>query len=366
MNQNEVSLFIKQQCDKLYKPDSPGIAVAVVSNGELLCSHAAGSANIEHGILITPHTIFDIGSAAKQFTAFAIAILVHEDKISLEDDIREHLSFVPDFGEPIRIRHLIYHTSGLHNHFPLFRFAQHCYTIKDVHRLVQNQTKLEFSPGERFAYNNTGYSLLTSIIEQVTGQSFPHWMKSRIFDQLDMKNTLVNDNYMQIIRDCAQAYSPDHAYGYIKDMQAYPIGSGAVFSNILDLAKWIGNLGTGKVGGTDVIESIQEQGKLNDGDTIPYAFGLFKGDIYGAPLIEHGGEARGFGSAISFLPIQKTGIVVLANSSEFDVWGMVRSFYNNIIFQQYHTDSKLQKKKVTIQAICAKKSVKNLIKFQNA
>lgn len=334
MNKQKVSTFIRQLCAEWNRPDSTGVSVAIISEGELIFAHGVGSANLEHQIPITPETIFDIGSASKQFTAFAIAMLIGDKQIAMDDNIRDYLPDIPDLGYPITVRHLIHHTSGLRNHSPLLRFAQTDYTIQDVRRLVQYQTQFEFRPGDQFEYNNTGYGLLAALVEQITEQPFSSWTKSHIFDPLHMKNTLVNDDYTQIIRNVAQGYSPDHANGYKKDMQASPVGPGGVFSNVLDLTRWIENLGSGKVGGPQVLDQIQEQGVLNNGETLPYAFGLFTGKIHDIPMIEHGGEARGFRSAISYLPTKKTGVVILANSSDCDVWGLVRNIYDGVVFNR--------------------------------
>ena len=177
------------------KPDSPGCAVAVVRGGTILYAKGYGMADLEHGIPITPRTVFYIGSVGKQFTAYAVVRLAQQGKLSLDDEIHKYLPELHDFGRPVTIRHLIHHTSGLRDYFELLSLAgtrqEDLVTQKDLLRMIWKQRELNFSPGERHLYSNSNYALLATIVERVTGESFRDWMARNVFAILDMNQTQV-------------------------------------------------------------------------------------------------------------------------------------------------------------------------------
>ena len=169
-------------------PGSPGAAVAVLKEGEIVFSRGYGSAQLEYGIPITPATIFHVASVSKQFTAFAVTLLAQEGRLSLDDDIRKHLPEVPDFGSTITLKHLLHHTSGLRDQWEALAMAgwrlDDVITTEHILSMVRNQKELNFEPGEEHLYCNTGYTLLGEIVARVTGQSFSAWTKENLFDPL--------------------------------------------------------------------------------------------------------------------------------------------------------------------------------------
>jgi CubicO group peptidase (beta-lactamase class C family) len=164
--------YVKQKVG----PKSPGVALAVVKDGELVLKQGWGLANLEYDIPITPATVFDAASVSKQFTAFAIALLIQQGKLSLEDDIRKYLPELPDYGARITLRHLLSHTSGLRDQWMLLALAGkgngNIVSQADVVKLIERQQELLFSPGEAFLYCNSGYTLLTEIVAKVSGKPF--------------------------------------------------------------------------------------------------------------------------------------------------------------------------------------------------
>src|SRR5438132_578380 len=167
------------------RPDSPGCALAVVRDGEIVYHRGYGLANLEYEIPITPATIFHVASVSKQFTAMAVLLLAQEDKLSLEDDIRQHVPEVPDFGKTITLRHLIHHTSGLRDQWDLLRLAgwrmDDVITEGDILSLVRRQKELNFPPGAEHLYCNTGYTLLALAVQRVTGQSLRDYAEASLF-----------------------------------------------------------------------------------------------------------------------------------------------------------------------------------------
>ena len=186
------------------KPDSPGAAVAVTRDGEIIYKHGYGTANLEYDIPITPTTIFDIASVSKQFAAFAIATLSHEGKLSLDDDIRTYLPDVPDFGNTITIRHLLHHTSGLRDWVQSLVVAgdmmDDVISFNHILKMVRHQKALNYEPGTAYSYSNTGYNLLAEIVEIVTGNSFREWTDANIFKPLGMTNSHFHDDYEMILK----------------------------------------------------------------------------------------------------------------------------------------------------------------------
>jgi len=156
------------------RPDSPGCSLAVVRDGKILYKRGYGMANLELGIPITPQSVFYVGSVSKQFTAFCIALLAREGKLALDDDIRQHIPETPDYGNPVTIRHLLHHTSGIRDYLELENIAgidAGSYHEQDVLELLARQKSLNFAPGEEYLYSNGGYFLLGIIVKRASGRS---------------------------------------------------------------------------------------------------------------------------------------------------------------------------------------------------
>ena len=187
------------------KPDSPGAALSVIRDGEIIYKRGYGMANLEYDIPIAPTTIFDIASVSKQFAGFAIATLLHEGKLALDDDIRMHLPDVPDFGTKITIRHLVHHTSGLRDWVQALVIAggqmDDVISFKHILKMVRRQRELNFEPGTAFLYSNTGYNLLAEIVEKITGDTFREWTDANIFKPLAMTNTHFHDDHEMIVKN---------------------------------------------------------------------------------------------------------------------------------------------------------------------
>jgi CubicO group peptidase (beta-lactamase class C family) len=166
-----------QKIDSLFTSwnvsNHPGGSVLVSKDGKTIFSKSYGLANIEYEVPNTNNTLFNIGSISKQFTAMGIVLLEQQKKISIDDDIRKHISELPDFGEIITIRHLLHHTSGLRDLHGLLGLAgwrsEDLETNEDVYRIIKNQKELNFKPDDEFLYSNTGYILLAKIIENLSG-----------------------------------------------------------------------------------------------------------------------------------------------------------------------------------------------------
>ena len=300
-------------------PDAPGAAVVVVRYGEVLYRGGYGSANLEYGLPVTPTTVFDIASVSKQFAGMAIAMLVEEGAISLDEDIRTYIPEVPDFGETITVRHLVHHMSGIRDWPGTLAVAgwrmDDVITFDQILRMVWNQRALNFDPGSQYSYSNTGYNLLTELVARVSGMSFREWTEQNIFVPLEMWDTHFQDDHTELVPNRAVAYGrSDSAFTNLANSLT-ALGSSSLFTTVDDMAKWLMNFDDPVVGGDSVIRLMRTQGVLNSGQRISYAFGLNIGDYRGVPTASHGGSWEGFRTFLLHFPVQRFGVVVLSNDS---------------------------------------------------
>ena len=318
---------LEAKVDQLFtewnRSDSPGAALAVTRDGEIIYKQGYGTANLEYDIPITTGTIFDIASVSKQFAGFAIATLLHEGKLSLDDDIRMYLPDVPDFGNRITIRHLLHHTSGLRDWVQSLVIAgdmmDDVISFKHILKMARHQKTLNFEPGTEFLYSNTGYNLLAEIVEKVTGDSFREWTDTHIFKPLAMTNTHFHDDHEMILKHRAYSYQTvenDRFKHAVNNTTA--LGSSSLYSTVEDLAKWILNFDDVRIGGQTVVEQMHQRGVLNNGEQINYAFGLNIGEYRTLRTVGHSGSWRGFRSHLMRFPDQKFGVVILCNLDTFN------------------------------------------------
>jgi CubicO group peptidase (beta-lactamase class C family) len=319
---------LTKKVDQLFatwdKPDSPGAAIAVIKNGAVVYKRGYGSANLEYNVPITPQTVFHVASVSKQFTAFAIALLASQGKLSVDDDIRKHLPEVPDFGRKITIRQLIYHTSGIRDQWTLLGMAgwrlDDVITKEHIMKMVRHQKELNFDPGAEHLYSNTGYTLLAVIVERVSGLSFREYTEANIFKPLGMTSTHFHDDHERIVKNRAYSYASAGPGGGFKaaPLNYANVGATSLFTTAEDLARWVINFEDKKIGGADVIRQMQQQGVLNSGKQLNYAFGLSINPYRGLNTVGHAGGDAAYRSYAFWFPEQRFGVVVLSNFSSLN------------------------------------------------
>lgn len=323
---------IWQQIDEQFaewdKWDSPGASLAVVRDGELVYARGYGNAHLEYPIPITPSTVFHVASVSKQFTCFAVVLLAAEGKLSLDDDIRQHLPDAPDFGHRISVRQLMHHISGIRDQWELLRMAgwrlDDVITREHILRLFGWQRDLNFEPGSEYMYCNTGYTLLAEIVARVSGQSFEEFTQQRIFKPLAMSRTHFHSDHEMIVPGRAYSYAP-RGDGFRKSVLSYAnVGATSLFTTAEDLARWLVNLDEGRVGGAEAMATMHERGVLNDGEKIDYALGLSHSKYRGLKIVGHGGSDAGFRTAALRVPEHKLGVVVLSNLGSFNPTDVAR------------------------------------------
>jgi CubicO group peptidase (beta-lactamase class C family) len=317
---------IPERIDELFapwnNPEKPGAAVAVVQNGKLVFSKGYGMANLEYGVPNSATTVFHVASVSKQFTVYAILLLAQDGKLSLDDDVRKYISEVPDFGKTITLRHLANHTSGLRDQWNLLTLAgwrmDDVITKEHVLKLVSKQKELNFNPGEEYAYCNTGFTLLAEVVARVSGKTFAEFTHERIFEPLNMSNTLFYDDHQKIVRNRAYSYYRDGEV-YKKSVLSYAnVGATSLFTTVEDLALWAIHLNDPPASVATLVQQMNTKATLNNGQPFGGALGQFVNEYKGLTQIQHGGADAGYRTYLGRFPDQNFAVIVFGNEASFN------------------------------------------------
>jgi CubicO group peptidase (beta-lactamase class C family) len=303
-------------CDVYAKKNMFSGSVLIAKKGKVLLSKGYGMANYSYDIPNSPTTKFKLASVSKQFTAMAIMILQEKGKLSTEDKL---IKFIPDYpnGDKITVHHLLTHTSGVKSLTSLTLFD----SIKALPHTLEQSMKyyknlpLEFEPGTKFNYSNSGYLLLSSIIEKVSGKTYGEFLDESIFKPLGMKNSGLYTSNL-VLKNVAEPYT-DGASGiehpdYI-DMSV-PGGAGALYSTVEDLYIWDRALNTEKLVKKSTIEKIFTENK--DG----YAYGWMINNYKGHKWHYHNGGIEGFATTINRFPDEDLTIIILKNVDNWNAF----------------------------------------------
>ena len=306
------------------KPDTPGAALGIVKDGNLIYSNGYGIGDLEHNIKITSSSVFYIGSVSKQFVTFSILLLEEQGKLNLDDKIQKYLPDFPEYDSPLTIRHFIHHTSGVRDYLTLMYLRGRSYLDKtdknEVYELIKKQKELNFSPGEKYLYSNSCYFMLAMIIEKAAGQSLKIFAHENIFEPLGMKNSLFYDDNTDLIKNRVFSYKKrSNKEGFDNLIMRFDlVGSGGVYSNIEDLFLWDQNFYNNKLGkgGQKIINKMHKEGLLNNGESSGYAFALNNGVYRGLKTVSHAGSLAGYRAQLMRFPEEKTSIIILANRGD--------------------------------------------------
>lgn len=311
--------------------DGPGAAVGVVFEGEVVHRAGYGLAHLDHGIPVTPGTVFDIASVSKQFGAMAALLLEAEGRLDLDADAGAHVPGLPEFGAVVAPRHLIHHTSGIRDWPHLMALAgvemTDVISFEKIARMLGRQQALNFPPGSEYAYSNTGYNLLARVVEAVSGQTFREFTDARIFRPLGMSRTHFSDDYLEVVPGRAESYAPaEGREGVFRRLpnQLTALASSSLHTTIDDFVLWMRNYDAGQVGGQEVLQAMLRQGVLSNGDTIAYAGGLTVGEHRGLSVVGHGGSWAGYRTYFARFPDHRLSVAVFCNVSDCDAAGRAR------------------------------------------
>jgi CubicO group peptidase (beta-lactamase class C family) len=294
----------------------PGVSLAVLRNGKIETLKSYGLANVEHLIPVKPETVFQSGSIAKQFTATAVMILVEDGKISLDDKITKYFANAPEAWKNITVRHLLNHTSGMGDYPPEVDLRKD-YT-EDEYLTFVKKSPLNFAPGEKWDYSNTGYVALGALVRKVTGKFHGDFLRERIFQPLGMTTARVISE-ADIVPNRAAGYRLKN--GEPKNQEwvspsTNTTADGSLYFTILDLAKWDAALYTNKILKQSSLNEIWTPTKLTGGATKDYGYGWHTGRFGNRRYMYHGGAWQGFKSSILRFPDEGLTLIFFAN-----LWG---------------------------------------------
>ena len=285
-------------------------SVLVARDGKVILSKGYGSANLEWEVPNSPSAKFRLGSITKQFTAACILLLEERGKLKVEDPVKKYMPDAPAAWDKVTIFHLLTHTSGIPSFtgFPDYHSTEATPTTPEQLVARFRDKPLEFQPGEKWNYSNSGYVLLGYLIEKISQQSYSQFVQENIFNPLGMKDSGYDSNTAVILHR-ASGYSPGDKgisnAGYI-DM-SIPLSAGGLYSTTEDLLRWEQGLMGGKLLSAASLQKMTTPFKSD------YAFGLAVHTANGHKVIEHNGGIEGFNTALAYYPEDKLTVVVLAN-----------------------------------------------------
>ncbi len=367
---------IEKQIDSLfsgYNSSTPGVAIAVVKDGRIILQKGYGTANLEYDIPITSKTVFHIASVSKQFTAFAIYLLEKQGKLSFDDDIRKYIPEVPALGKPIRIKHLLAHTSGIRDQWALLTLAgwrmDDVITTEHILKIISRQKELNFEPGTRFSYCNSGFTLLAEVVKRVTGKSFAQYTQEAIFEPLRMTNTQFYDDFEKIVKNRAYSYEMENGHYKKKNLNYSNAGATSLFTTTEDLCKWAMNFEHPVVGDDELLVRFNQPSTFNngqpllaniiDGDSVYQAKGQLIRHYRGENMYSHGGHDAGFRTYLARFPEKHLSIITLSNDEHYEI------LKNGLIISEFYLKNDLKKKNLVNNTTPAAGQQKPVENFNN-
>jgi len=319
--EDQVDHFVRTE---MQQKKIPGVAIGIFQRGEVLLSKGYGYANLEHRVPVTPATVFQSASIGKQFTAVAVMLQVDDGKLSLDDSIRKFFPDAPESWQPITIRHLLTHTSGIADYFEAmgtngiaaFDFRRD-YDPDELRRIFY-ELPLDFEAGSDWHYSNTGYALLGFLVRRLSGRFYGDELRERVFKPLGMETAQVISE-ADIVPNRAAGYQL--VDGEIKNQEWYApmvntTADGALYLSLRDYLAWDRGLRKRAILSSESWDEIYTPVKLSGDREYPYGFGWKIGQSQGLPWYHHSGSSQGFHLYISRYLSGELTIVVLTNLYE--------------------------------------------------
>ncbi len=300
--------------EAMTKWGTPGVSVAVIQNGKVIKLKGYGYANLEHKVKVTPETIFQSGSVGKQFTASLVMKLVEDGKIGLDDSIRKHLPETQETWQKITIRNLLTHTAGLGDPYDRLDMRKD-YTEAELLKIL-GEIPLQFQPGEKHSYSNSGYHVLGFLCSKVGGKFYGDQLVDRILKPAGMKTARIISE-ADIIMNRAAGYEIKNGKPYNQEWVAPKLNTtadGSMYVSLLDMVAWNSALDGDKVLSNQIKQQMWTPLRLNSGKTVDYGFGWSLAPVNGHKFVGHGGAWQGFRTAIQRYPNDNLAVIVLANS----------------------------------------------------
>ncbi len=313
----KINKAVDQLMNENFSDNAPGATILVAKNGKVIYEKAFGMANLELSVPLKTNHVFEIGSVSKQFTAVAILMLQERGKLNVNDPITKYLPHYPTHGHTITIHHLLTHTSGIVNYTNLDEWTKiwrQDLTVKEVIDIFKNEP-MDFAPGEKFSYSNSGYILLGAIIENASGSSYQEFIENQIFEPVGMKQSYYGSHKTII---------PERASGYQKNNEeitnaeflsmTQPYAAGSLMSTVGDLNLWNEALKSNKLISEESKNLAQKDYDLNNGESTNYGYGWMPNEVQGSKCVEHGGGIFGFFSFVVYLPTEDIFVAILSNT----------------------------------------------------
>ncbi|MCI0607406.1 beta-lactamase family protein [bacterium] len=300
--------------DQLARRHVPGASVAVIRSNQYEIMAGYGIAEILHRKKVTQDTVFQIASATKSFTAVCILYLIEQRKLKLEDRASTYLSWMPEIYSEVTLRQILTHTSGVNRDLRKDNLDE--IDEKEFRKRLAEAPR-SFPPGERWEYSNTGYILLGSIIQSVTGKSYDHFLEEQFFKKLGMART-VTSHRLKEFSDVAKGYEWNGTELQPSPYYSGGASAGGMASSVKDLANWNVALQSNQILSKQYRELMFT---ASAGVSFPfrnqtssYGMGWFLTRMHGKPLITHGGAISGFSSIVNRFPEENLLIIVLCNA----------------------------------------------------
>lgn len=310
---------LKSQVDEYLlshsQPDAPGASVLIAKDGKAIYKKAVGMANLELDVPLSTDNVFEIGSITKQFTAVSILMLEEQGKLKVEDEITKYIPDYPTNGKTITIHNLLNHTSGIKSYTSMESFIKHARTDMTPTELIDvfKNEPLDFDPGEKFLYNNSGYILLGHIIEVVSEQSYAAFIQDHIFSKLSMKSSYYG-SMKNIIKNRAYGYQDRNGFVNADYLSlTLPYAAGSIMSTVDDLLIWQNAISANKLIKSSSLEKAINGSTLNSGEKIPYGYGWSQGSVNGSDTYQHSGGIFGYVTNGIFLPKENMYVIALSN-----------------------------------------------------
>ena len=310
---------LESKIDKIlrtqFKTNETGVSALVAKDGNVIYRKAFGKADLELDVNMTSKNVFEVGSITKQFTSVAILMLLEEGKLSLDDEITKFIPTYPTNGKKITIHHLLTHTSGIKSYTSMQRFGEVMTIDETPLKFIDffKNEPMDFDPGEKYLYNNSGYFILGYIVEKVSGISYPKFIQERIFDAIDMKSSYYG-SHKKLIKNRASGYQKGAEFSNAQYISlTLPYAAGSIMSNVDDMLKWQTAITNNVFLKKATIDKAFTNYTLINGDKINYGYGWSINEINDVSTIEHGGAIPGYLSMGVFVPSKNIYVILFSN-----------------------------------------------------
>lgn len=300
---------------------TPGVSVAVKKSGRIIYEKGLGYADLENKIANKPNTNFRLASITKQFTALSVLILENEGMLNLNDTLLKHFPEFPNYAHNITIINILQHTSGLLDYEDFIGESDTVQLMdKDVLKILINQDSTYFAPGTKHRYSNSGYAILSLLVEKLSGMSFPKFLEEKIFKPLKMNGTMAFVDGVNSVTNRSFGYAEADS-GFVfsdQSLTSAVLGDGGIYSSTLDLIKWDKEVESSTIIPKYKFERSFEKGINNSGEAFDYGFGWRLDPYKNYNRIYHTGSTCGYSNIYMKLPDEDLTIIVLMNIRDYD------------------------------------------------